>query len=114
MKHIALQYTGLVRGFKYEGVRNNIYNKLIKPLNDKGYEVHIFWHTYDIEYDDIIHHLNNKWFNIKNIKIDKDKNIHDFLQLEFKLLEKYIFPTNWSTSANIDTGTGTIVGSSST
>jgi len=109
MKYVALQYSGLVRGFRYETVRNNIYDRLIKPLNDEGYEVHIFWHTYDTEYDDIIHNLNNIHFNVKDIKIDSDKDIHDFLQNKFKLLEKYNFPKTWETAANVDTGTDTIV-----
>ena len=109
MKYIALQYSGLVRGFKFENVRNNIYLRLIKPLQDKGYEVHIFWHTYDIEYDDIVHNLDDQFYNIKNIKIDKDENIHNFLKNNFKVMEKYSFPPGWSNAANRDTGTGTIV-----
>tara|TARA_B100001142_G_C13749589_1_gene428843 strand:- start:132 stop:347 length:216 start_codon:yes stop_codon:yes gene_type:complete len=45
---------GLVRGFRYPYVRENIYKNLIYPLEKYGFEVDIFWHTYDIEYDEII------------------------------------------------------------
>ena len=79
-KYVALQFIGLVRGFKDEKVRNNIYNKLIKPLENQGYEVHIFWHTYDIEFDDIIHNVDKNKFNIKKIQIDKDTEIQSFLE----------------------------------
>lgn len=108
-KYVALQFIGLVRGFKDEKVRNNIYNKLIKPLENQGYEVHIFWHTYDIEFDDIIHNVDKNKFNIKKIQIDKDTEIQSFLENEFKLLNRYRFPPGWAKAANVDTGTGSIV-----
>ena len=108
-KYVALQFIGLVRGFKYEKVRNNIYNKLIKPLENQGYEVHIFWHTFDIEFDDIIYKVDKNKFNIKKLQVDKDYDIQDFLENEFKLMDKYKFPSGWAKAANVDTGTGNIV-----
>jgi|TARA_B110000208_G_scaffold99321_2_gene124017 hypothetical protein len=109
VNYIALQFTGLVRGFRFEHVRNNIYNRLIKPLQEQGFEVHIFWHTYDIEFDDIIYNIDKGKFNIKKIVVDKDQHIQNYLENDFKLLDTYIFPPTWKTAANVDTGTGKIV-----
>ena len=46
--YIALQFYGLIRGFRFETTRNLFYERIIKQLENQGYEVHIFWHTYDI------------------------------------------------------------------
>lgn len=96
VKYIALQFYGLIRGFKFEHVRNNIYNRLIKPLKEQGFEVHIFWHTYDIEFDDIIYNIDKSKFNIKKLVVDKDQYIQNYLENDFKLLDKYTFPITWS------------------
>ena len=105
-KYIAIEFTGLVRGFKFQKTRDNIYNNLIQPLISQGFKIHIFFHTYDIEFDDIIYKLDKNKFNIIDIKVDKDKIIHNFLKNDYQLFSKYRFPDNWKEAANVDTGTG--------
>lgn len=104
-KYIAIEFTGLVRGFKFQKTRDNIYNNLIQPLKSQGYQIHIFFHTYDIEFDDIIYKLDKNKFNIIDIKVDKDETIHKFLKNDYQLFNKYEFPDTWKKAANIDTGT---------
>lgn len=96
MKKIALQFVGLVRGFRFKKVRDNIYNKLIKPLKEQGYVVDIFWHTYDIEYDNIIMNLNKDQFNIKSVIVDNDQKLQNYLENEYKLMYQYKFYSHWT------------------
>ena len=98
--YIALQWCGLLRGFRIDRTRELILHRIIKRLEEQGYEVHIFCHTYDIEYDDIINNLNKHEFNIKKIVVDSDKKIQDYLEKEYKLEKKYKFPNNWIRAAN--------------
>lgn len=95
-KKIALQFVGLIRGFKFDNVRINIYNRIIKELEDQGFIVDIFCHTYDIEYDDIILKLDKNKFKIKGIKLDSDQEIQNYLENDYKLMEKYNFYPHWT------------------
>ena len=94
--YIALQLYGLVRGFKFEYVRNNIYEKIIKQLEEQGFIVHIFWHTYDIEFDNIINNLQKDKFDIKKIEIDSHQESFDYLKNNYKLKENYKFYSHWT------------------
>ena len=95
MKKIALQFVGLVRGFRFKKVRDNIYNRLIKPLKEQGYDVDIFWHTYDIEYDNIIMNLNKDQYNIKSVIVDNDHKLQNYLENDYKLMNQYNFYSHW-------------------
>ena len=94
-KKVAIQYVGLVRGFKFKNTRDLIYQKIIRALENQGYEVDIFWHTYDIEFDDIVYNLNKNEFNIKELVVDRDKEVQDYLENEYELLKKFEFPWTW-------------------
>ena len=50
-KKIAIQFSGLIRGFRFEKTRNLIYENIIQELYKQNYDIDIFIHTYDIEYD---------------------------------------------------------------
>lgn len=93
--YVAIQWYGLIRGFRFERTRQLFYERIIKQLENQGYEVHIFCHTYDIEYDDIIKNLNEDKFNMKKVVVDSDKKIQNYLENEYKLEEKYNFLQNW-------------------
>ena len=47
-KYVALQFSGLIRGFRFEKTRLLFYERIIKQLENQGFKIHIFWHTYDI------------------------------------------------------------------
>ena len=76
---VAIQYCGLVRGFKFEKTRDKIYENLIKPIREQGFEVDIFWHTYDHEYDPIFETVDKDKFPIVSSRVDPDQPLHDSL-----------------------------------
>lgn len=93
---VAIQYCGLVRGFRFEDTRAKIYENLIKPLKNQGYGVDIFWYTYDLESNDVIYNLDKNKFNVVKLVVDSDDKMQDYLENEYKLLDKYNFPPAWS------------------
>lgn len=108
MKCVAIQFYGLVRGFRFENTRNLFYERIIKQLEEQGYEVHIFWHTYDImeaylgkvygtqsDFYELIEGLDKKKFNIKKIHVDSDSKLQDWLENIYKLEERYKFDSYW-------------------
>lgn len=96
VKKIAIQFYGLIRGFRFKKTRDMIYKNIIQELQNQGFEIHIFIYTYDIEYDDIIYNLDKEKFNIKGIIVDSDKKIQNYLENEYKLEEKYNFASYWT------------------
>ena len=92
---MAIQLIGLVRGFRFEQVRQNIYGRLIKPLEERGWEVHIFWHTYDKEYDPIAHETFLGDPRVKAFRCDEADTVQKVLENEHSILEKYSFPPKW-------------------
>ena len=72
---VAIQFVGLVRGFKFKETLEKIYANLITPLERSGFEVHIFWHTYDKEFDSIIENLDSSLFDIRGYSKDKDRTV---------------------------------------
>ena len=96
MKTISLQLSGLIRGFRFKETRDNIYNLLIKPLKDQGYQIDIFIHTYDKEFDDIINKLNFSEFPIRNIQIDRDIDIQNYLKEEIDIYKNYDWYPHWT------------------
>ena len=112
-KYIAIEFYGQLRGFRFENTRNLFYERIIKQLQNQGFIVHIFLHTYDIMGNDspdynsfilgepnevinLINSLDRNKFDVKLFKIDLDKKQHDFLQNNYKLEEKYNFYKHWS------------------
>ena len=94
-KKIAIQFSGLIRGFRFEKTRNLIYENLIQELYKQNYDIDIFIHTYDIEYDNIIYNLDKNKFNIIDIIVDSDEHIQNYLEHEYKLEEQYSFYPHW-------------------
>jgi hypothetical protein len=70
-KICSILFVGLVRGFKYEHTRNNIYKFLLDPLKEQ-FNLKIFIHTYDKEFDESIHKL-----NYEKIIIDSNEEIEN-------------------------------------
>lgn len=93
MKRIAVQFSGLARGFKFDRTRYLIYQRFIKSFEDQGFKVDTFWSIYDIEFDDIIYNL-PKEFNCRDLKIISDSKIQNFLEYDYKLLDNFSFDSN--------------------
>lgn len=113
-KYVALQYYGLMRGFHFEETRNLIYERIIKQLERQGYTVHIFLHTYDLEYLDhdqtkiqrdrdfevkLIESLDKSMFDIKHYEVDSDYDIDYFLKFTYDLENQYNFYPHWDNPA---------------
>lgn len=96
MSRVALQFVGLVRGFRFEKTRHIIYSRLVKPLEEQGYAVDVFWHTYDVEYDDVIMDLSKDQFNVIDVVVDSDQELQDYLENDYRLMDKYNFYPHWS------------------
>ena len=45
-KKIAIQFYGLIRGFRFKKTRDMIYKNIIQELQNQGFEIHIFIYTY--------------------------------------------------------------------
>jgi hypothetical protein len=96
MKRIAIQYYGLVRGFKFEKTRDKIYKNLIAPLRDQGFEIDIFWHTYDKEYDSIFETVDKERFPVVSSRVDPDEPIDSYLEHDFKTDEYFTYDPAWT------------------
>jgi hypothetical protein len=98
-KYVALQLGGTVRGFRFKETRELFYERIIRQLENQGYEVHIFWYTYDFEFDDIVYNLDKNKFDIKKLVVDSDQKIQNFLENDYKLLDRYQFHIAWEGSS---------------
>jgi hypothetical protein len=96
MKRIAIQYYGLVRGFKFEKTRDKIYKNLIAPLRDQGFEIDIFWHTYDKEYDSIFETVDKERFPVVSSRVDPDEPIDSYLEHDFKTDQYFTYDPAWT------------------
>jgi len=94
-KRVAIQLAGLIRGFRFESVRDLFYERIIRQLELQGYAVDIFWHTYDIQFDDIVYSLDPSKFNVVKLVVDSDHDLQRYLQEEYKLLTHYKFHPYW-------------------
>ena len=113
-KYIALQFYGLIRGFRFEKTKLLFYERIIKQLENQGFKIHIFWHTYDIldqevynnthtnlvknknDVKQIIELLDKKKFDIKSFEIDSDIEQQNWLENIYKLENNYKFYNHWS------------------
>ena len=105
-KRIAIQFQGLVRGFRFENTRKLYYERIVKPLESQGYLVDFFWHAYDIQFDNIIYSLDKEKFNVIKLVVDSDEKIQNLLENDYKVLTKYKFPPKWETVALDKKNTG--------
>lgn len=81
---IAIGYHGLIRGFRFDDVRESHKTLLIEALRAQGYTVDIFVHTFDKEFDKSIYEVNPV-----RIEIEKDKEVEAYVK---KYMKPYIFP----------------------
>ena len=72
------------------GVQNSFY------IRDQGFEVDIFWHTYDKEYDPIFETVDKTKFPIVKSRVDPDEPLDSYLEHDFKTDEYFTYEPQWT------------------
>ena len=88
MASVAIGYHGLIRGFRFPEVRKTHEDLLINELKSQGYEVDVYVHTFDKDYDESI-----KLVNPKKLVIDNDLETENYVK---QYMKPYIFPHYFS------------------
>lgn len=93
-KRVSILYHGLIRGFKFDHVRQSHIDYLYTPLKEYGYVIDFFVHTFDKEFDTIIESVYPKC-----MKIESDSDIH---QKVLPISKNYVLPSYFDPTIKIN------------